>query len=226
MTLPSPSSAVFSLWQSLSSPRRRLFPSYNVKVLFLDVDGVLNTESMRPRDAIHVKLLKRLSQVIAFSGARLVLSSTWRLHPAYRAKLLEALVSVGIDADVVIDDTPQLPLKLGPWPPAENQRAAEIVEWLAKHKPAAWAAVDDLDLTQSDHASHFKGHFVRTSKESGLSEACSCALCDILGVRPGDSTKNNKKSSSSSVVVTTPALLTPRPHHTNTTMIHHHTDQQ
>ena len=137
---------------------------------------------MRPRDAVHPKLLKRLSNVLHYTGARLVLSSTWRLHPAYRSKLLDALGSVGIDSALVIDDTPQLPLKLGPWPPAEHQRAAEIVEWLStQKKPIIWAAVDDLDLTQSAHAGFFHGHFVRTSKESGLSEACADALSSILG---------------------------------------------
>jgi len=158
---------------------------------------VLNTEFCRPRDAIHLKLVQRLSevrrrpgsdararrQVIAFSGAKLVLSSTWRLHPVYRQRLLRELTNAGIDESCVIDDTPSLPLKLGPWPPAEAQRAAEIFEWLqrAHPTPSVWAAVDDLDLTQSPHADVFSGHFVRTSKESGLSEACSSELCFILG---------------------------------------------
>jgi len=156
-----------------ASPRAR-------KVLFLDVDGVLNTETMRQRDAIHATLLKRLGHVLNYSGAAVVLSSTWRLHPAYRSKLLEALASVGVHG--VVDDTPQLPLKLGPWPPAEHQRASEIAQWLSG-APAldTWAAVDDLDLTQSAYAHLFHGHFVRTSKECGLSEACSAALCDVLG---------------------------------------------
>mmetsp|Transcript_8414 Transcript_8414/g.26184 ORF Transcript_8414/g.26184 Transcript_8414/m.26184 type:complete len:222 (-) Transcript_8414:571-1236(-) len=163
--------------------RQRSEAMTDAKILFLDVDGVLNTEFCRPRDAIHLKLVQRLSEVIAFSGAKLVLSSTWRLHPVYRQRLLRELTNAGIDESCVIDDTPSLPLKLGPWPPAEAQRAAEIFEWLqrAHPTPSVWAAVDDLDLTQSPHADVFSGHFVRTSKESGLSEACSSELCFILG---------------------------------------------
>ncbi|KAJ8611294.1 hypothetical protein CTAYLR_004174 [Chrysophaeum taylorii] len=159
------------------------FAGKRPKILFLDVDGVLNTEFCRPRDAIHDKLLRRLGEVITFTGAKIVLSSTWRLHPDYRRKLLFELRAIGVDDSCVVDDTPQLPLKLGAWPPAEAQRAAEIAEWLrqTRLKPATWVAVDDLDLMQSEFASLFAGHFVRTSKESGLSEADCQRLCDILG---------------------------------------------
>lgn len=104
----------------------------------------------------------------------------------YRQKLVRTLETVGIDETMIIDDTPQLPLKLGP-APAETQRADEIAEWLrrAHLTPVAWAAVDDLDLTQTHHADMFAGHFVRTTKESGLSEACSQQLCSILGGHSG-----------------------------------------
>ena len=156
------------------------------KLLFLDVDGVLNTEHCRPRDAIHGKLLRRLGDVVHYSGCKIILSSTWRLHPQYRAKLIGRLESVGVDRLCVLDDTPQLPLKLGRWPPAESNRAAEIAQWIhdADLRPdLIWCAVDDLDVMNSPHAPLFNGHFVRTSRQSGLSEDCQAQLFHILGPR-------------------------------------------
>ena len=151
-----------------------------------NVDGVLNTEYCRPRDAIHSKLLKRLGEVVHYSGTKIILSSTWRLHPQYRMKLLSRLESVGVDRLAVLDDTPQLPLKMGRWPPAESNRAEEIAEWIrtANVRPdLIWVAVDDLDVMNSPHAPLFDGHFVRTSRESGLSAECQAQLFRILGPR-------------------------------------------
>ena len=107
-------------------------------------------------------------------------------RPRYRAKLITRLESVGVDRLCVIDDTPQLPLKLGRWPPAESNRAAEIAEWLRNEhvRPdLVWCAVDDLDVMNSPHAASFHGHFVRTSRQSGLSEQCQAQLFHILGPR-------------------------------------------
>ena len=102
------------------------------KIIFLDVDGVLNTDSCRPRDAIKSSLVERLAQAVLRTGSRIVLSSTWRLHVKYRNKLLKRLESVGVDRCLIIDDTPQLPfdLRCG-WPVAEHNRACEIAAWMA-----------------------------------------------------------------------------------------------
>ena len=53
-----------------------------IHVLFLDVDGVLNVESSR--EDLNERLVKLLcTRVIARdTRLRLVLSSSWRLHPA------------------------------------------------------------------------------------------------------------------------------------------------
>jgi len=169
----------------------------NEKLIFLDVDGVLNTELMTPKDALHTKLLERLSDVVNRTGAKLVLSSTWRLHTVYRAKLLAALARVGIDSILVIGDTPRLPLRLGPWPPAEQQRSAEIYTWISENCPNGllnWCAIDDLNLLESAYSDFFMNHFVRTTKEAGLSQSCAIQLHNFLcGDKPriDDNTSSN-----------------------------------
>ena len=157
------------------------------KIIFLDVDGVLNTDSCRPRDAIKSSLVERLAQAVLRTGSRIVLSSTWRLHVKYRNKLLKRLESVGVDRCLIIDDTPQLPfdLRCG-WPVAEHNRACEIAAWMASartHPDLKWVAIDDLDVTNSPHASFFHGHFVHTTRQKGLTQDCADAIMRILGPR-------------------------------------------
>jgi HAD domain in Swiss Army Knife RNA repair proteins len=56
-----------------------------MKVIFLDIDGVLNCEKTpNPRKFPYVvdrKLLTRLKTLLERTGAKVVLSSSWRLDP-------------------------------------------------------------------------------------------------------------------------------------------------
>jgi Swiss Army Knife RNA repair-like protein len=56
-----------------------------MKAIFLDIDGVLNckkTPNPRKLPYIDPHLLKHLETVLERTGARVVLSSTWRYDPA------------------------------------------------------------------------------------------------------------------------------------------------
>src|SRR3981081_4731930 len=63
-----------------------------MKLIFLDIDGVLNCRTTpNPRDFPYIvdeTLLARLRQLLERTGASVVLSSTWRYDPAgiYSAK--------------------------------------------------------------------------------------------------------------------------------------------
>jgi hypothetical protein len=99
-------------------------------VLFLDVDGVLNTLSTPSSiaDAVHVEgcpapllasRLRTLTLVLErLPSVRLVISSRWRTEPAAREGLVRALLSHGVDDTRIYDCTPELRSK---------PRAAEIL---------------------------------------------------------------------------------------------------
>src|ERR1700709_1279552 len=57
----------------------------SMKVIFLDIDGVLNsTHTANPRSFPYIvdpELVTRLKDVLAKTGAEVVLSSTWRYDP-------------------------------------------------------------------------------------------------------------------------------------------------
>ena len=80
-----------------------------MKVIFLDIDGVLNCKSTpNPRKFPYIvdpKLLKRFKRLLQRTGAKVVLSSTWRYDPAglFSAK------HWGIPFIDVIPDMPKRP---------------------------------------------------------------------------------------------------------------------
>ena len=105
-----------------------------MKVIFLDIDGVLNCkETPNPRKFPYVVdkgLLARFRRLIDRTGAKLVLSSTWRYDPAgvFSAK------HWGIP---FMDLTPDLP---------KRPRRDEILAWLKKHPTVTrFVVIDDED---------------------------------------------------------------------------------
>jgi hypothetical protein len=92
-----------------------------VKVIFLDIDGVLNCrKTPNPRKLPYIadpKLLKRFKRLVERTGAKVVLASTWRYDPAG----LFSARHWGIPFMDVIPDMPKKP------------RRNEILAWLKAH---------------------------------------------------------------------------------------------
>jgi hypothetical protein len=105
-----------------------------MKIIFLDIDGVLNSKKIRnPRKLPYViepRLRNRLLRLLDTSKAKVVLSSTWRYDPA-------GLFSAKHWGIPFIDVTPDMPKK-----PRRN----EILAWLRKHpKVTRYVVIDDED---------------------------------------------------------------------------------
>lgn len=106
------------------------------RVVFLDCDGVLATkrcmlyadpcpELLHDAEGIEDTPLERrclseLKRVVDETGAKVVLSTTWRLDPEQRRFLVHALEEFGI---VVIGDTPD----------SHEGRGYQIAAWLREH---------------------------------------------------------------------------------------------
>ena len=89
-----------------------------MKVIFLDIDGVLNCDrTPNPRKFPYVvdrKLLARFKRIVKRTGAKVVLSSTWRYDPA-------GLFSAKYHGIPFIGVTPDMP---------HRPRRDEILAWL------------------------------------------------------------------------------------------------
>mmetsp|Transcript_7474 Transcript_7474/g.23753 ORF Transcript_7474/g.23753 Transcript_7474/m.23753 type:complete len:259 (-) Transcript_7474:88-864(-) len=184
------------------------FAESSVRIVFLDVDGVLNTDQpdspslgLDPGSLRHfVDLVTRLERdfgggAAAPLAARIVVSSDWRRKPELMreldAGLHSALAAAGLRADVLDGGLlgERAPgCRLCSIPAGAPSKPLGISAWLAVwgRYAANWVAVDDLDLPglaqlEAPGAKLFAGHFVRTDAARGMTEAeVSEALC-LLG---------------------------------------------
>ena len=151
-------------------------------LVFLDVDGVLNTDMMTAShpSQLHPKLMGRLVVILDRSKANVVLSSTWRQSSSYMEILWkylgEAAAASGVEdvKRVFIGSTPI-------HTPTENEtrestRVREIISYLEENPPLARtrvAVIDDLALSVIEEAggesSAAKIKFFKVNPESGLS---------------------------------------------------------
>ena len=143
-----------------------------VKIVFLDMDGVMNSASfikrtggIRGREGKYPEVewwasqidpdtVKRLNQIIEDTGAHIVISSSWRIG-APLEHLQEILLHVGVNAEV-IDVTPGMPY---------DERGDEICAWI---KDCSEAVDSFVVLDDSDDMGAVLDNLVRTDYETGL----------------------------------------------------------
>lgn len=131
-----------------------------MKILFLDIDGVLNnrdTIAMGGLNEITPSKLELLKQIVDATDVQLVLSSDWRHSDADLRLVVAALRTVGLE---LFSITPYLRGK---------PRWEEINEWLNNpyfetHKVEKIAIVDDENSAGEDRP----GCFFKTEFVTGL----------------------------------------------------------
>ena len=151
------------------------------KIIFLDCDGVLNSEEVafkirieginsngyggffqEPTEPTHAnvcfgqELVDNLKEIVEKTGAKIVISSTWRVTHRWQT-FPKMLAIYGFDNAEVIGATPKLPTK----------RGYEIQQWLKEHPEVTNYVIldDDNDMLKEQSA-----NFVKTSMYRGLSK--------------------------------------------------------
>lgn len=144
-----------------------------MRILFLDVDGVLNRTGYRPREShglrswIEPELAQRLNHVLRTVSAEVVLASDWRINRS-ESQLRAELLAGGIEC-TLRGTTPVI---------SAAPRWREIEAWMTETAlaPAEMAIVDDM-FDMGDLAPRF----VRTSPLAGLDDASGAALIALFG---------------------------------------------
>jgi hypothetical protein len=154
-----------------------------MKILFLDVDGVLNRLDrqgeylettpapwMTGHTVVDLNIVAMFNHVTAqVPGLKIVVSSTWRSYAANREQFC---AMTGVVASLIHDD----------WrTPAAAFRGAEIEEWLGLHTEVeSYAIVDDLD----DGIAKIHGkRFIRVPCTTGLNLDQTDRWLKIFGYR-------------------------------------------
>lgn len=135
-----------------------------LRILFLDVDGVLNHRDVfragNPAPLCPAAL-EQLFRVIETTGCRVVLSSTWRKIPGLVDKLPERLTREHFHGDW---RTIELLGKHQGGLIIPDKRGDEVAEWLARHPEVERYAIVDDD---SDFLEDQQSHFVQTRFDAG-----------------------------------------------------------
>jgi hypothetical protein len=124
-----------------------------MKIIFLDIDGVLNTHKSIGRfgfDFIDHILVALVARIVRETKAKIVLSSTWRIDKKDQELALRALREQGLE---IHDFTPVL---------VGEDRHVEIQAWLDKNQVERFAILDD------DPDAKIEGSFFRTDESLGL----------------------------------------------------------
>lgn len=138
-----------------------------MRVLFLDIDGVLNRVGTKERCGHFLGVDRKLSTKLlawlkAVGDVKIVLSSTWRKHP----EMWQHLKDAGIEW---IGMTPDL-----------GSRGFEIEVWLASNDPIEdWAILDDLTC----FLPHQKPRHVCPNPDIGITDDHINQLSAILPVK-------------------------------------------
>ena len=136
-----------------------------MKILFLDIDGVLNHKSWLQNSHSGLTLnreqwtanldptcVARLNDIVLRSRCKVVVSSSWRMR--WGAFVLNAILRDAGYIGEIYGVTPCL-----------GERSFEIIEWLKSNREVrSFVVLDDLYPCNL-----LKGRWVRTSVDTGLS---------------------------------------------------------
>lgn len=123
------------------------------KVLFLDVDGVLNNKDSKALLALSKPALRRLQKITEETNCHVIVSSTWRLWDYAYSRLLRALRYRDIEVAGV---TPRL-----------DTRGLEIDAWLKQNLYTGVYAILDDDTSMLDDQ---LPNFFQTDFDVGLTD--------------------------------------------------------
>lgn len=153
-----------------------------MKIIFLDIDGVLNSRQFLENRTEEIKIdhvpdfmanmldrraLDHLKTIVEETGSKIVISSTWRIgrKPEWFIRVFEHISDFKFP---IIGTTPLLDDKI---------RGEEIKHWLENSSDVERFVIVDDD---SDFLEEQKQFFVQTSFKTGLTSKERDAIIELL----------------------------------------------
>ena len=156
-----------------------------MKVIFLDIDGVLNEEKSRSRccgyKGIDDKKAKNLANIVKATGAEIVLISTWKDDWRKTDKAHQGMMANYLDKKLkkqglsVLDKTASVDKKNG----FHISRGMGILQFLSTHTVEKYVILDDYQFDYDGCG--LTSNYVKTdNKKGGLTEALALQAISIL----------------------------------------------
>jgi len=146
--------------------------NHKLRILFLDVDGVMNTTANHPTNSeVFTRCaVESLREIVTVTGCEVVISSTWREDKMDRLHEVLKAHGLGIVSKNIIGSTPLLDCTDYP------TREDEIDCWLHSNGwPQSLAILDDEPF-----AGNLKPWLVQTSCEIGLTKPHARRAIELL----------------------------------------------
>ncbi len=147
-----------------------------LKIIFLDIDGVLNVYTQghdQFGSTFHPHLIENLRSIIEATGAKIVISSSWRSAGLEEMQLMWKLRDYPGE---VIDVTPY----------SDINRGEDIAEWLRTNDCNRYVILDDNDDMMPDQLQYFVQTSLNQDHEDcvdigyGLTKKCAEKAIAIL----------------------------------------------
>lgn len=182
-------SAVVATFAVNMLKRNRKRPAVGKRVIFLDIDGVLNRTFTAKQIVMEVDLLEKLKQIVDQSktnigndinSPQIVLTTFWRAFDDYVAYVLHRH---GFDGTLVVASTPgrskSTPIQLSPIKHLLNNetfhdmglyttRAHEIKQFLKRNPQIEKFVI--LDDREGASDEDLKSHFIQTNPLTGIND--------------------------------------------------------
>ena len=135
------------------------------KYIFLDIDGVLNSEHTwdnKMSNCISDQYLKNLKHIVEETEAKLVLSSSWRIYFGKNINDPRNIIAI-----YLVNSLKKHNLKLHDMTPFvkeefSNERGLEIKTYIDQHKIKDYVVIDDEEF--SDFRTHLDmSRFIQTN---------------------------------------------------------------
>ncbi len=157
-------------------------PAFGMRIVFLDIDGVLNTDRAARMNQDPNRLdfdraaLEQLKKIIVETGAEIVVTSTWRIHRETGGflwtELLRNLAEVGLE-DTIIDITPVLDDAL-----RTRDRWKEIEDWLKRQEQP----IDSYVILDDEwEMGELNNRFIRCLSYRGITSEIAQQAIRLLG---------------------------------------------
>lgn len=144
-----------------------------MKIIFLDIDGVVTSARDNGYRDFNLHVVHWLRWVCSKTGAKIVISSTWR-H-SHDKDFWQTIFAEHLHDDWRTPDGCRRS-EGGVW--ISPIRGDEIAEWLDGHEGIDYVILDD----DSDFRPDQKGHLIRTDGYNGMLFASFMALRDKFGI--------------------------------------------
>ena len=156
-----------------------------MKVIFLDIDGVLNEEKSRSRccgyKGIDDKKAENLAMIVKATNAKIVLISTWKDDWRKTNKAQQGMMANYLDKKLkkyglsVLDKTESVDKASG----FHLSRGEGILQYLSTYTVEKYVILDDYQFDYDGCG--LTGNYVKTdNKDGGLTEGLSQKAIEVL----------------------------------------------